>query len=144
MEILLVYSVEAYARKWTTREKEEVDALLKWVKAVRLLIQNRIRKFKWSMSTKSTSVFKYPDVVKHLLVKTHVDVVVPANKTPYNIPFIYKKPYMYYVWTELVLDSSQDNPTDTATTLSKEEIIDNHKPVSFSSNETINRQTTDN
>ena len=144
MEILLVYSVEAYARKWAKREKEEVNALLKWVKAVRLLIQNRIRKFKWSMSTKSTSVFKYPDVVKHLLVKTHVDVVVPANKTPYNIPFIYKKPYMYYVWTELVLDSSQDNPTDTATTLSKEEIIDNHKPVSFSSNETINRQTTDN
>jgi hypothetical protein len=144
MEILLVYSVEAYVRKWTKREKEEVDALLKWVKAVRLLIQIRIRKFKWSMSTNSTSVFKYPDVVKHLLVKTHVDVVVPANKTPYNIPFIYKKPYMYYVWTELVLDSSQDNPTDTATTLSKEEIIDNHKPVSFSSNETINRQTTDN
>ena len=133
MEILLVYSVEAYARKWTKREKEEFDALLKWVKAVRLLIQNRIRKFKWSMSTKSTSVFK-----------THVDVVVPANKTPYNIPFIYKKPCMYYVWTELVLDSSQDNPTDTATTLSKEEIIDNHKPVSFSSNETINRLTTDN
>ena len=103
MEILLVYSVEAYARKW--------------VKAVRLLIQIRIRKLKWSKSTKSTSVFKYPDAVEHLLVKTHVDVLR----------------------MELVLDSSQCNPTDTATTLSKEEIIDKHKPVLLYSNETINR-----
>jgi len=74
----------------------------------------------------------------------YVDVVVPVDKTPNNIPFIYLKPYIYYVWTELVLNSSQCNHRDTATTLSKEEIIDNHKSVLFSSNETINRQTTDN
>ena len=36
---LLMDSVEDYARKWTKREKEEVDILSECVKAVRSLIQ---------------------------------------------------------------------------------------------------------
>jgi len=41
---------------------------------------------------------------------------------------------MYYIdclKIELGLDSSQGNPTYTATSLSKEEIIDNHMSVFF-------------
>jgi hypothetical protein len=34
--------MEDYTRKWIKREKEEVDTLLEWVKAVRSLIQIRI------------------------------------------------------------------------------------------------------
>jgi hypothetical protein len=34
--------MEDYTRKWIKREKEEVDTLLDWVKAVRSLIQIRI------------------------------------------------------------------------------------------------------
>ena len=36
------FLMEDYTRKWIKREKEEVDTLLEWVKAVRSLIQIRI------------------------------------------------------------------------------------------------------
>jgi len=41
---LLMDSMEDNAEKWIKREKEEVDTVTKWVKAIRSLIQIRIRK----------------------------------------------------------------------------------------------------
>ena len=65
--------VEDYARKWIKREKEEIDTLSEWAKAIRSLIQIRIGKLRRSMSTKSTSVFKDPEVAKHCpLLKTNI------------------------------------------------------------------------
>jgi len=52
-----------------------------------------------------------------------------ANKAPINIILIYEKHYSDCLKIKLGLDSSQGNPTFTATTLSKEEIIDNHISV---------------
>ena len=54
---LLMDSVEDYARKWTKREKEEVDILSECVKAVRSLIQMRIGKLRRSMRTKATYIY---------------------------------------------------------------------------------------
>jgi len=49
-------------------------------------------------------------------------------RPPNNIVLICKKHYIDY-WKILGLDSSQVNPKYTATTLSKQEIIDNHMTV---------------
>jgi hypothetical protein len=72
------------------------------------------------MSTKATSVFK--------ILHRKLNVVVPADKAPINIVLISKS---YYVdCLHLGLNSSQGgNPTYTATTLSKDEIIDKHMSV---------------
>lgn len=51
-------SIEDHARKWPKREKEEVDIISEWVKAVRSLIQ--IQKTQNVNKNKTTSVFKDP------------------------------------------------------------------------------------
>ena len=53
-----------YARQWTKREKENLHTLSEWVKSVRSLIQIRIKKnLNSSMNTRTTSIFKDPNVV---------------------------------------------------------------------------------
>lgn len=91
-----------------------------------LLIQIRIRKLKRSMSTKATSAFKYFDLPETMSTIHDKYVIVPTDKTPNNIVLICKKYYIDCLKIELGLDISQSNPTYTASTLSKEEIIDNH------------------
>ena len=74
-------SVEDYARQWAKREKEDLDTLSEWVKSVRSLIQIRIKKnLSGSMSTRSTSIFKDPNVVKHLSLLHDKYVIVSADK----------------------------------------------------------------
>ena len=99
------------------------------MKAVRSLIQIRINKLSRSISTKALSVFNNPDVAETLSKIHDKFVVVPADKAPNNIIFICKKHYIDCLMTELGIGGSRGNPTYTATTLSKEEIIDNHKSV---------------
>ena len=81
------------------------------------------------MNTKATSVFKDPDVAETLFTIHDKHVVLPAYKYPNNIILICKKHYIDCLKTELGLDSSQGDPTYTVTTLSKEEMIDNHMPI---------------
>jgi hypothetical protein len=63
---ILMDSVEDYARQWTKHEKEDLDILSEWVKSVRSLTQIRIKKLSGSMSSRCTSIFKDPNVAKHL------------------------------------------------------------------------------
>jgi len=104
-----------------------------WVKAVWLLIQIRIEKSRRSVSTKPTYVLKDHKVAETLSTIHDKYVVVPADKAlnnrHNNSVLVCKKHYIDCLKIELGLDSSQGNPTYTATTLSKEEIIDNHKSV---------------
>jgi len=81
------------------------------------------------MITKTASIFKDPEDAETLSTIHDKYVVVPADKAPNNIVLICKKHYIDCLKTELGLDSSQGNHTYTATTLSKEEIIDNHMSV---------------
>jgi len=53
-------------------------------------------------------------------------VVVPVDEAPNSIVPICKKHYIGCLNIELGLENPQGNPKYTATTLSKEEIIDNH------------------
>jgi hypothetical protein len=73
---ILMDSVKDYARQWTKRGKEDLDTLCEWS-----LIQIRIfNKLSGSMSTRSTSIFKDPNVAKHLSLLHDKYVIVSADK----------------------------------------------------------------
>ena len=79
-------AVEDYARKWIKREQDkELDSLSEWVKAVRSLIQLRIKKLRRSMNAKATSIFDNPDVAETLASIHNEYVVVPADKAPNDV-----------------------------------------------------------
>ena len=83
---ILMDSVEDYARQWEKREKEDLDTLSEWVKSVRSLIQIIIkRKLSGSMSTRFTSIFKDPNVAKHLSLLHDKYCIFFADKAPDNI-----------------------------------------------------------
>ena len=126
---ILMDSVEDYARQWAKREKEDVDTLSEWVKTVRSLIQIRIKNLERSMNTRARSIFKDPNVAECLSHLHDKYVVVPADKAPNNIVFICKSHYIDCLVKELGIDNSLGNPTYTSTTLTKEEILDNHRSV---------------
>jgi hypothetical protein len=130
---ILMDSVEDYARQWAKREKEDLDTLSEWVKSVRSLIQIRIKKnLSGSMSTRSTSIFKDPNVVKHLSLLHDKYVIVSTDKAPNNIVFVCKSHYIDCLIKELGIDTLVGNPIYTPTTLTKEEILDNHRSVLYS------------
>ena len=83
-------SVKDYARQWTKRGKEDLDTLCEWS-----LIQIRIfNKLSGSMSTRSTSIFKDPNVAKHLSLLHDKYVIVSADKAPNNMVFVFKSHYI--------------------------------------------------
>ena len=83
-------SVEDYARQWAKREKEDVDTLSEWVKAVRSLIQIRIKTLNGSIKLMQDLFSKDPNVAKHLSYLHDKYVVVHADKAPNNIVFVCK------------------------------------------------------
>ena len=99
------------------------------MKSVRWLIQIRIKKLSESMSTRSTSIFKDPNVAKHLSLLRDKYVIVPTDKAPNNLVFVCKSHYIDFLIKELGIDNSFGNPTYSPTTLTKEDILDNHKSV---------------
>ena len=81
------------------------------------------------MSTRSTSIFKDPNVAKHLYLLHDKYGVVSADKTPNNIVFVCKSHYIDCLIKELGIDNSLGNPSYTPTTLTKEQILDNRRSV---------------
>jgi hypothetical protein len=81
------------------------------------------------MSTRSTSIFTDPNVAKHLSLLHDKYVIVSTDKAPNNIVFVCKSHNIYCLIKELSIDNSLGNPTYTSTTLTKEEILDNHRSV---------------
>jgi hypothetical protein len=81
------------------------------------------------MSTRSTSIFMDPNVAKHLSLLHDKYVIVPADKAPKDIVCVYKSHYIDCLIKELGIHNSLGNPTYTPTTLTKEEILDNHRSV---------------
>jgi hypothetical protein len=79
------------------------------------------------MSTRSTSIFKDPNVAKHLSLLHDKYVIVSTDNAPNNIVFVCKSHYIDCLKKELGIDNSLGNPTYTPTTLTKAEILDNHR-----------------
>ena len=117
-------SIEDYAGQWSKREKEDLYTLSEWVKSVKSLIQIRMKNL-----SGSTSNFKDPYVAKHLSLLHDKYVIISADKAPSNIVFVCKSHYIDCLIKELGIDNSLGNPTYTPTTLTKEEIMDNHRFV---------------
>ena len=63
----------------------------------------------------------------HIYNTLEIIVIVSADKVPYNIVFVCKSHYIDGLIKELGIDNSLGNPTYTPTTLTKEEILDNHR-----------------
>jgi hypothetical protein len=81
------------------------------------------------MSTRSTSIFKDPNVAKHLSLLHDKYVIVSADTAHNNIVCVCKSHYIECLIKELCIDNSLVNPAYTPTTVTKEEILDNHRSV---------------
>jgi hypothetical protein len=95
-----------------------------WVKSVRSLIQIGIKNLSGFYSNRSTSIFINPNVAKYLSLLHDKYVIVSADNAPNYIVFVYKSHYI-----DCLINNSLGNPTYTSTTLTKEEILDNHMSV---------------
>ena len=104
-------SVADYARQWAKREKEDLDILSEWVTNARSLIQIRIKKLSGFMSSRSTSIFKDPNVAKHLSLLNDKYVIVSAEKAPNNIVCVCKSHFIDCLIKELGIDNSLGNTT---------------------------------
>ena len=62
------------------------------------------------MSTRSTPIFKDPNVAKHLSLLHDKYVIVSADKAPNNIVFVCKSHYIDCLIKELGIDNSLGNP----------------------------------
>ena len=85
------------------------------------------------MSTRSTSIFIDQNVAKHMPLLHDKCIIVSADKAPNNSVFVCKSHYVDCLIKELGIDNSLGNPTYTPTTLTKEEILDNHRYVNLCS-----------
>ena len=85
------------------------------------------------MSARSTSIFKDPNVAKHLSLLHYKYCIVSTEKAPNNIVFVCNSHYTYCLIKELGIDNSLGNHTYTTTTFTKDDILDNHRSALCSS-----------
>ena len=67
------------------------------------------------MNTRYSSIFKDPNVAKHLSLLHDKYVIVSTDKAPNNIVCVCKSHYIDCLIKELGIDNSLGNPTCTAT-----------------------------
>ena len=126
---LVMDAIEDYARTWAKQEDVEIDTLSEWSKSIRTLVKRRLYILSTTMSTKAQSVFSNPDVIKTLNSLHERFVVVPADKAANNVVLICKTYYYQCLVNELGINGTNINSTYEHTTLSKEDILSNHKSV---------------
>jgi len=107
----------------------ELDTLSDWVTSLRSIIRKRIFKLSRSMSSEVRSIFNDKDVIDNLTDFHSKYVVVPADKASNNIVFVCKTYYIDGLVKELGINNNTGNPTYTPTSLSKDDILSNHKSV---------------
>ena len=83
-------SVEDYARRWASQEKEETNSLSEWVKTFRSLLKRRISKLQYKMSSKAKPVLNDINVASSLSSLHDKYVVVPVDKASNNIASVCK------------------------------------------------------
>jgi len=111
------------------KEEVELDTLSDWVTSSRSLIRKIIFKLIRSMSSKVKSIFNDKDVIDNLTDLHSKYVVVSSDKASNNIVFVCKTYYIDCLVKELCINNNTGNPTCSPISLSKEEIISNHKSL---------------
>ena len=81
------------------------------------------------MNTRSTPIFKDPTIIKHPFLPHDNYVTVSADKAPNNIVFVCTSHYVDSLIKELGINNSLGNPSYTPTTITKEKILNNRRPV---------------
>jgi len=121
----------SYGSHWEKQEEVELDTLSDWVTSIRSLVRKKIHVFKLSRSMRSKvrSIFNDQGVVENLTDLHNKYVVVPAGKPSNTIVFVCKAYYIDCLVKEFAINNNTDNSTYIPTSLSKEEIISNHKSV---------------
>ena len=105
------------------------STLTEWIKSIGDVVLRRVRRLKYSVYTRSDSIFRDPDVV-HELSRLHDNfVIVPADKASNNYTFACKKHYVDILIEELWLHSLPWNPIYNLTDFSASEVLDNHTSV---------------
>ena len=72
---IIMVECEAYARQWVKKEEVELDTLSEWIKSTGEVVKRRIRRLKYSVNTRSESIFRDPDVARELY-RLHENCVV--------------------------------------------------------------------
>ena len=80
-------SVEDYASECTKHEKEDVDSLSEWIKAVRSLIHIRIKKLNGSINTHATSILK-TQMLQNTCPTSMTNMLVSPQIKPQTISFL--------------------------------------------------------
>ena len=71
---------ETYARQWAKKEDVELYTLSEWIELIGHVVKRRIPRLKHSVSTRSESILRDPDVVRELSRLHENFVIVPADK----------------------------------------------------------------
>ena len=107
----------------------EADTLSKWVKSVMPLVNRRVSVLSSIKSRRHESVFDDPDVASELAEINEKCVIVPADKASNNMVFVCKTNYINCLMEELGISTMTGNPTYNLTSMSKDEILQNHHLV---------------
>ena len=115
-------SVEDYARRWSKDEEAELDSLSEWIKAIRRLLKRKMSMACRYVNNKPHSVFNDHQVISNLADLHDHYVIVPADKAPNNVVFVFKTYYLSCLKKELDLDNSTCSNTYQHTSFTKNEI----------------------
>ena len=115
-------SVEDYARRWRQDEEAELDSLSEWIKAIRRLLKRKMSMACRYVYNKPHSVFNDHQVISNLADLHDHYVIVPADKAPNNVVFVFKTYYLSCLKKELDLDNSTCSNTYQHTSFTKNEI----------------------
>jgi hypothetical protein len=135
--ISIMNAVEDYAKWWAKRENEELITLSEWVKSIRGILKSRIRNIKTKVRTICLSVCSKPEVKNKYERLREEFVLVPADKACNNTVFVMLT-ITTVSWMNLVLIIFWQ-PHLHLKSLSKDEILKNHRSVLDTFNMQVNR-----
>ena len=120
---------EEYARRWTTKEDDDIGNLSERIKSIVDVLTRRIRRHKYSVNTRHESIFSDPDVVGELSRLHENFFHSPFRQSIQQLYIFLKRHYVSILTVELRLNSLPGNPTNNLTNFSSSEVLDNHKSV---------------
>ena len=102
---ILVTAIDDYTNNWSKREGYHLSALEEWSETVKLIINNRIKKFQHRNFGPCHKILEDPHIKTYLKEIQSKYVLVPADKAGNNIIFVRKYYYIRTLMEELGINS---------------------------------------